>query len=150
VLSGPAFEDPANLGVAPIPAGPAGQGSPVGGHGYTIYAGSPYPLEALEFIRCLNTPERQARLATELNLVPTLLEAYENPELQENEILQGFLAQMQVATNRPVIPAGGQIYTEFVPRYQAVILGDQEPQAAMDAVAEAWQQLLDAQPQTGS
>lgn len=148
ILAGPEFADnPDNLGVAPIPAGPAGQGSPVGGHGYTIYAGSPFPQEALELIRCLNSVEHQARLATDLNLVPTLLEAYENEALQENAILQGFLAQMQVATNRPVIPAGGQIYTEFGPRYDAVILGDQEPQEAMDAVAAAWQVLLDASPQ---
>jgi arabinogalactan oligomer/maltooligosaccharide transport system substrate-binding protein len=148
ILSGPEFVDnPENLGVAPVPAGPEGQGSPVGGHEYTIYAGSPFPAEALELIRCLNSVEHQVRLAAELNLVPTLLEAYEDEGLQENAILQGFLAQMQVATNRPVIPAGGQIYTEFGPRYDAVILGEQEPQEAMDAVAEAWQLLLDASPQ---
>jgi len=148
ILSGEEFaDDPDNLGVAPIPAGPAGQGSPVGGHEYTIYAGSPFPDDALQLIRCLNSPEHQARLATDLNLVPTLLAAYDNEELQNNKILQGFLAQMQVATNRPVIPAGGQIYTEFGPRYDAVILGTQEPQEAMDAVAAAWQQLLDASPQ---
>jgi arabinogalactan oligomer/maltooligosaccharide transport system substrate-binding protein len=148
ILSGPAFADtPENLGVAPVPAGPEGQGSPVGGHEYTIYAGSPFPDDALELIRCLNSVEHQVRLASELNLVPTVLAAYEDEGLQENAILQGFLAQMQVATNRPVIPAGGQIYTEFGPRYDAVILGEQEPQEAMDAVAEAWQQLLDASPQ---
>jgi arabinogalactan oligomer/maltooligosaccharide transport system substrate-binding protein len=148
ILSGPEFVDnPDNLGVAPVPAGPAGQGSPVGGHEYTIYAGSPFPDDALELIRCLNSVEHQVRLASELNLVPTLLEAYEDEGLQENAVLQGFLAQMQVATNRPVIPAGGQIYTELGPRYDAVILGEQEPQEAMDAVAEAWQLLLDASPQ---
>jgi arabinogalactan oligomer/maltooligosaccharide transport system substrate-binding protein len=142
VLSGPAFEDAANLGVAPIPAGPAGQGSPVGGHGYTIYAGSPFPEESLELIRCLNRPENQVTLATELNLVPTVIAAYEDPALQENAILQGFLAQMEVATNRPVIPAGGQIYTDFVPAYQSVILGEADPQEAMDSVAVAWEALL--------
>lgn len=146
VLSGPAFEDPENLGVAPIPAGPAGQGSPVGGHEYTIYAGSPFIAESLDFIRCLNKVENQVRLATELNLVPTLKAAYEDPALAENRILQGFLAQMEVATNRPVIPAGGQIYTEFNPQFQAVILGEKDPQEAMDAVAEAWQALLEQMP----
>jgi len=147
VLSGPAFEDPANLGVAAVPAGPGGQGSPVGGHGYTVYAGSPYPEESLELIRCLNRTENQVRLATELNLVPTLLAAYEDPALAENDILQGFLAQMEVATNRPVIPAGGQIYTEFGPQYAAVILGEKSPEEAMEVVAKAWQALLDASPQ---
>jgi arabinogalactan oligomer/maltooligosaccharide transport system substrate-binding protein len=147
VLSGPAFADPDNLGIAPIPAGPAGQGSPVGGHGYTIYAGSPFVPEALELIRCLNRPENQATLAKELNLIPTVIAAYEDPELAENDILQGFLAQMEVATARPVIPAGGQIYTEFDPQFQAVILGNASPEDAMSKVAAAWKALLEAQPQ---
>lgn len=147
VLSGEAFADPANLGVAPIPAGPEGeQGSPVGGHGYTIYAGSPYPNEALAFVRCLNSVENQVRLAAELNLVPTLRAAYEDATLAENDILQGFLAQMNVATNRPVLVAGGQIYTEFGPQYDAFLLGETEAQVAMDNVAAAWEILLQAEP----
>lgn len=146
ILSGPAFEDPTNLGVAAIPAGPGGQGSPVGGHGYTIYAGTDYPEESLAFVRCLNSVDNQVKLALELNLVPTLLEAYENEELAANELLQGFLAQMQVATNRPVLVAGGSIYTEFGAQYQAVILGQKDAQEAMDAVAAAWELLLESEP----
>jgi len=147
VLTGEAFADPANLGVAPIPAGPDGlQGSPVGGHEYTIYAGSQYPNEALAFVRCLNSVENQVRLASELNLVPTLLAAYEDPTLAENAILQGFLAQMNVATNRPVLVAGGQIYTEFGPQYDAFLLGNLEAQTAMDNVAAAWELLLANEP----
>jgi arabinogalactan oligomer/maltooligosaccharide transport system substrate-binding protein len=148
VLSGPAFEDAANLGVAPIPAGPEGQGSPVGGHGYTIYAGSAFPEESLAVIRCFNKVENQVKLATELNLVPTLLAAYEDPALAENAILQGFLAQMKVATNRPVLVAGGSIYTDFGPNYDAYLLGEADAQAAMDKVAEAWGLLLENEPPT--
>lgn len=147
ILSGEAFADAANLGVAPIPAGPDGaQGSPVGGHEYTIYAGSAYPNEALAFVRCLNSVENQVRLASELNLVPTLRAAYEDPSLAENAILQGFLAQMNVATNRPVLVAGGQIYTEFGPQYDAFLLGSADAQTAMDAVAAAWELLLQTEP----
>jgi arabinogalactan oligomer/maltooligosaccharide transport system substrate-binding protein len=147
LTTGPAFVDtPEALGVAPVPPGPEGQGSPVGGHGYTIYGGTPYPEESLAFVRCLNQPENQLRLATDLNLVPTLLEVYDAPELQENAVLQGFFAQMRVATNRPVIVAGGQIYTEFGPRFDAVTLGNEEPEEAMDTVAEAWSLLLEQEP----
>lgn len=146
ILSGPAFADASNLGVVPIPPGPGGQGSPVGGHGYTIYAGTDYPEESLAFIRCLNKVDNQVKLALELNLVPTLLEAYDNPQLAENDILQGFLAQMQVATNRPVLVAGGSIYTEFGPQYQAFMLGTKSAQEAMDAVAAAWELLLESEP----
>ncbi len=147
ILGGTAFEDPENLGVAPIPAGPEGlQGSPVGGHEYVIYAGSANPEAALELIRCLNSVENQVRLASELNLVPTVRAAYEDPALAENAILQGFLAQMEVARNRPVLVAGGSIYTEFGPQYQAVILGERTPEEAMAAVEAAWQLLLETEP----
>jgi arabinogalactan oligomer/maltooligosaccharide transport system substrate-binding protein len=142
ILSGAAFADPANLGVAPIPAGPAGQGSPVGGHGYTIYAGSPYPEEALNLIRCLNTPENTVRMANELNVIPALRATYDSPDLLPNPILDGFLAQMEVATNRPVIPAGGGIYTDFDPAFAAVMLGEKTPEEAMAEVVTAWEALL--------
>jgi len=147
MLSGIAFTDPANLGVAAFPAGPdGGQGSPVGGHEYTIYAGSEYPNESLAFIRCLNSVENQVRLATELSLVPTVAAAYEDSTLAENAILQGFLAQMNVARNRPVLVAGGQIYTELGPQYSAFILGETPAQEAMDNVAAAWELLLQNEP----
>jgi arabinogalactan oligomer / maltooligosaccharide transport system substrate-binding protein len=147
ILSGEAFADPENLGVAAIPAGPDGaQGSPVGGHEYTIYAGSEYPNEALALVRCLNSVENQVTLATELNLVPTVAAAYEDEALAENDILQGFLAQMNVARNRPVLVAGGQIYTEFGPQYTAYMLGERDAQEAMDNVAEAWEVLLEQEP----
>lgn len=147
ILSGEAFTDPANLGVAPVPAGADGlQGSPVGGHEYAISSGTAYPDEALAVIRCLNSSENQVRLATELNLVPTLRAAYEDPALAENEILQGFLAQMEVARNRPVLVAGGSIYTEFGPQYSAAILGETTPEEAVAAIEAAWQILLDSEP----
>lgn len=151
ILSGEAFADPANLGVAPVPAGPDGlQGSPVGGHEYVIYSGTGYPDEALALVRCLNGVENQVRLATELNLVPTLRAAYEDPALAENEILQGFLAQMEVARNRPVLVAGGSIYTEFGPQYTAAILGDITPEEAVAAIEAAWTLLLESEPASPS
>jgi len=90
--------------------------------------------------------ENQVLLATDLNLVPTLAAAYDDPSLAENAILQGFLAQMNVARNRPVLVAGGQIYTEFAPQYSAFMLGETEAQAAMDNVAAAWELLLQNEP----
>lgn len=148
VLSGPEFvDDPSNLGVTAIPAGPAGQGSPVGGHEYAIYSGSPFIEESLELVRCLNRPENQLVLATDLNLIPTVRATYEFEELAGNEILQGFLAQMEVATNRPVMPAGGGIYSEFDPQHAAIILGARSPQDALNIIANAWSVLLEEQPE---
>jgi arabinogalactan oligomer / maltooligosaccharide transport system substrate-binding protein len=142
LLARPAFKDPANLGVAPIPPGPEGQGSPVGGHNYVISESTENLEAAYEFISWLNSAENQATLAAENNLVPTRNSAYELPEVQDNRIISDFKAQMEVATNRPVIPEGGQIYTDFTPNVQQALTGDASAEEALSAVAEAWKAFL--------
>jgi arabinogalactan oligomer/maltooligosaccharide transport system substrate-binding protein len=143
ILSGAAFADPANFGVAPFPKGPYGdQGSPVGGHNYVIYSGTLYPEAAYTFIEFINQAKYQAWFAVKNNLLPTRQSAYDDPDVKKNDIIQGFLAQMKVATNRPVIPEGGQIYTAFTPAYQAAWQGDKTAKEALDEVAQAWQDLL--------
>jgi len=142
VLKGDQFKDVANLGVAPIPAGPKGQGSPVGGHNYVIYAGTKYPDQAYKFMAALNSTANQGVLASKLNLVPTRKSTYELPEVKSNAILQGFGKQMAVATNRPVIPQGGQIYDAFGPAWDAILAGTKTPEAALKEVADAWAKLL--------
>lgn len=145
VLSGAEFEDPENLGIAVIPAGPDGdKGSPIGGHSYVAYAGMDEAKQdcAVEFMRFLSSAENQARLATELNLLPTRQSAYELPEVQENRLIAEFGTVIENATARPVVPEGGQIYTEFGPNFQAAWTGDKDPQQALDDVAAAWTTLL--------
>jgi arabinogalactan oligomer/maltooligosaccharide transport system substrate-binding protein len=145
VLSGAEFEDPENLGIAVIPAGPDGDlGSPIGGHSYVAYAGMDEAKQdcAVEFMRFLSSPENQARLATELNLLPTRQSTYELPEVQENRLIAEFGTVIENATARPVVPEGGQIYTEFGPNFQAAWTGDKDPQQALDDIAAAWTTLL--------
>lgn len=142
ILSGDAFQDPSNLGVAPIPAGPGGQGSPVGGHNYVISANTEDVEAAYTFISWINSAENQARFAAANNLLPTRRSAYELPEVRNNEIVSAFLAQMQVATNRPVIPEGGQIYTDFTPNVQLALSGELSAEEALRRVAESWKENL--------
>jgi arabinogalactan oligomer/maltooligosaccharide transport system substrate-binding protein len=145
VLSGPEFSDPENLGVAVIPAGPDGdKGSPIGGHSYVLYAGMDEAKQdcAAAFVAYLSNTENQARLATELNLLPTRQSAYDDPSVQESRLIAAFGTVIENATARPVIPEGGQIYTDFGPNFQAAWTGDKDPQQALDDVAAAWETLL--------
>ena len=147
VLSGAEFQDPENLGVAVIPAGPDGsRGSPIGGHNYVAYAGMDEAKQAcaVEFIRYLNEPENQAQLATELNLLPTRASTYELPEVQENRLIAEFQTVIENDTNRPVVPEGGAIYTDFRPNFQTAWTGDKTAQQALDDTAAAWEELLAA------
>lgn len=145
VLSGTEFTDAENLGVAVIPAGPGGdKGSPIGGHSYVAYAGMDEAKQAcaVEFMLYLSSAENQARLATELNLLPTRLSAYELPAVAESRLIADFGTVIENATARPVVPEGGAIYTEFGPNFQAAWTGDKSPQQALDDVAAAWTTLL--------
>lgn len=147
VLSGAEFADPENLGIAVIPAGPDGdRGSPIGGHSYVLYAGMDEAKQqcAAAFVTYLSSAENQGRLASELNLLPTRASAYELDEVAGNPLIADFGTVIENATARPVVPEGGQIYTDFGPNFQAAWTGDKTPQQALDDVAAAWETLLAA------
>ncbi len=74
--------------------------------------------------------------------LPTRKSAYEDPDLKKDAILQGFLEQMKVATNRPVIPEGGQIYDAFDKAWTAVLTGTAKPEDAVKDIEKAWKVLL--------
>jgi arabinogalactan oligomer/maltooligosaccharide transport system substrate-binding protein len=142
VLAGTAFKNKANLGVAPMPRGPAGQGSPVGGHSYVISRKTKNVAAAYKFINFLSKASNQATLAAKNNLLPTRKSAYQLPAVKSNAIISAFLKQMLVARARPVIPEGGAIYTDFTPNVQKVLLGQSTPAQGMQAVAQAWKTKL--------
>ncbi len=144
ILTGDAFKDPANFGVAPIPAGPDGkQGSPVGGHNYVIYAGSPNIDAAYTFISCMDSAKEQIVQAKANGTLPTRVSSYDDPDLQKDAITQGFLEQMKVATNRPVIPQGGQIFDALDKAWTAVLTGTAKPADAVKDIEKAWKTLLE-------
>lgn len=142
VLAGKAFANKANLGVAPMPRGPAGQGSPVGGHSYVVSRKAKNVAAAYKFISFLSKASNQATLATKNNLLPTRKSAYQTAAVKRNAIISAFLKQMLVARARPVLPEGGAIYTDFGPNVQKVLLGQSTPAQGMQAVAQAWKTKL--------
>jgi arabinogalactan oligomer / maltooligosaccharide transport system substrate-binding protein len=142
ILQGRAFKNRANLGIAPVPAGPKGQGSPVGGHSYVISRSSSSKAAAYTFIQWIDQAFNQEKLAIRNNLLPTRKSTYARPAVKRNRILQAFLAQMKVARNRPVTPAGGSIYVDFGPNVQKILTGKATPAQGMLAVARAWKSKL--------
>lgn len=137
------FKDANNLGIATIPAGPEGKfGSPMGGHGFVISANTKNREAAYKLIEFITAKENQAKFASKNNLLPTRKSAYDLDELKNNRIIADFKTVIEKATARPVIPEGGQIYTEFTPNYQAALAGKKTAQQAWDDVAAAWNKLL--------
>jgi arabinogalactan oligomer/maltooligosaccharide transport system substrate-binding protein len=142
ILQGKEFARPSNLGVAPIPKGPGGQGSPVGGHGFVIGRNSDNVDAAYKFAYWLTQPAQEAEFAAKNNLLPSRASAYKQAAVKKNRIIVDFLKQMKVATARPVDPRAGQIYTDFGPNVQKILSGDVTVQAGLDAVAKAWKTKL--------
>ncbi|EID53053.1 extracellular solute-binding protein [Saccharomonospora xinjiangensis] len=142
-LSGEAFDDPANLGVAPVPAGPKGQGGPVGGHNYTVYAGSPDLAASYLFVEFMNRPENQAYVASENNTLPTRTSVYEKPEVSDNEILTAFQQPIELAKPRPAAPGAGTLYDLFSPFYEQILGGQASVE---DGLAQAQRKAKSAVP----
>ena len=76
MLSGPAFKSSTNLGVAVIPPGPGGQGSPIGGGALAISRNSQNVQAAYTFIKWFTIPAQQAVIAAKNNDLPSHISAY--------------------------------------------------------------------------
>jgi len=144
LLAGPEFKNPENLGIARIPQGPGGWGSPVGGHNYVIASNTKKLWASWEVIHYLSRPEIQARFALKNNLLPTRKSTYDLPAVKANRVIQSFKHVLDAANTRPVIPQSGAIFIDLKPAYQAALLEEKEAGAALKEVEEAWKRLLSA------
>jgi len=144
ILTGSAFASaPSNLGIAGIPTGPGGAtGSPTGGQTYVIYAGTAHPAEAYKFISFMSSTASQIAIAKANHTLPTRQSVYQDPSVSSDPVISGYYAVRNVARNRPIIPAGGQLFTDFDPNIQAALAGAKTPTDALNAVAAKWQTLI--------
>jgi arabinogalactan oligomer / maltooligosaccharide transport system substrate-binding protein len=148
ILTGSAFTgNSSNLGIAGIPTGPTGQtGSPVGGQSYVIYAGTAHPAEAYKFISFMSSTASQVAIAKANHTLPTRQSAYQDPGVSGDPVISAFYAIRNTAVARPAIPQGGHLFDMFDPNIQAALDGAKTPVEALNAVADAWKQLLASSP----
>jgi len=143
ILTGSAFINKTNLGIAGIPNGPNGAtGSPVGGQSYVIYAGTQHPNEAYKFISFMSSSANQIAIAKANHTLPTRQSAYQDPAVSSDAVISGYYAIRSTAVNRPIIPQGGQLFNDFDPNIQAALAGAKTPADALNAVAAKWKALL--------
>jgi arabinogalactan oligomer/maltooligosaccharide transport system substrate-binding protein len=129
-----------NLGVAPVPAGSAQAGAPVGGHNYVIYEGmdDAKAEAAIAFVKFMTSAESEAFIASELGLLPTRQSAYDLPEVQDNEKVAAFKAALDTAVARPWIPEGGQFFGPLDEMATKVLIQGADPKKSLDAVAKTY------------
>lgn len=133
----PTFGGIENLGVAPVPAGSAGQGAPVGGHNYVVWSGmeDEKAEAAAAFIAFMSSAESEAFIADELGLLPGNADSY---DMVTNERVALWADAMEVAQPRPWIPEGGQFFAALDTMATEVLIQGKPVQAAMDKVAETY------------
>lgn len=133
-----------NLGVAPVPAGSATQGSPQGGWNYGVYAGLPEDdmAAAQDFVAYMSSPEVQQRVTEELSLLPTRTAVYEVDTVAENELVEFFAPAVEVAHERVWIPEFNSLFDPLEEEVEAMLLGAATPQETAEAVAARYRDLL--------
>jgi len=133
----PKFGGIENLGVAPVPAGSAGQGAPVGGHNYVVWSGMDEEKAeaATAFISFMSSAESEAFIADELGLLPGNADSY---DMVTNERVALWADAMSVAKPRPWIPEGGQFFAALDTMATEVLIQDKPVQSALDDVADTY------------
>jgi arabinogalactan oligomer / maltooligosaccharide transport system substrate-binding protein len=144
ILTGSAFAgNPSNLGIAAIPKGPTEQtGSPVGGQSYVISADTAHPAEAYKFISFMSSTASQVAIAEANHMLPTHQSAYKDPGVSSDPVILEFYTIQYTAIARSAIPQGGYLFDAFDPNIGAALDGAKSPSDALNAVADAWKQLL--------
>ncbi|MBD0711598.1 MULTISPECIES: extracellular solute-binding protein [unclassified Streptomyces] len=140
--TGKEFADKANLGIAPVPAGSAGQGAPQGGHNLAVYAGSKNLPASYAFAEYMTSAETQATVAKELSLLPTRQSVYIKPDVATNELITFFKPVVDKAVQRPWIPEGGSLFEPVKVEYTKVLTGQTTPEAGAKAIGDSYRKLL--------
>ncbi|MCT2590096.1 extracellular solute-binding protein [Streptomyces sp. N2-109] len=141
-LEGKEFKDKSNFGVAPVPAGSAGQAAPQGGWNLSVYAGSKNLDASYEFAKYMSSAEVQKRTTEELSLLPTRTSVYEEPSVKKNEMVQFFKPAVAKAHQRPWIPETNSLFEPVRVQMNAVLFGGTSPEDGANKIGSEFGKLL--------
>ena len=139
-LSGTAFKDNVgNLGMAPLPKGPAGRFSPIGIQNWVISSTCKSRKEALTLIRFLCSSEVEGIISKKNFGLPARLSLFSDPELKKDPFLGPFLRQIQEGSALPDTSAErGELYGVISEFLVKVLNGDLSPEDAMKDLVSSW------------
>ncbi|MGA5419004.1 extracellular solute-binding protein [Streptomyces lavendulocolor] len=140
--AGAEFKDPKNLGIAPVPAGSAGQGAPQGGWNLSVYAGSKNLDASYEFAKYMSSATVQQQTTEKLSLLPTRLSVYTKPSVSGNEMVQFFKPAVDKAVERPWIPQGNALFEPIRLQMANVLTGKTAPEKAAQETGDAYRKML--------
>jgi len=113
---------------APIPAGPDGRATPLGGGYLAIPNSAPHPKLAAEFIQYLLTADTQARLSRELGWYGSVPPA---PNSEDAVLYAGYVAMRPYVRARPTVDCYPDLSEEWRRTIRAVLFDDTAPASAI-------------------
>src|SRR6266481_378653 len=113
---------------APIPAGPIGRATPLGGGYLAIPNSAPHPKLAAEFIEYLLTADTQAKLSRELDWYGSVPPP---PGSEDAELYAGYVAMRPYVRARPTVDCYPDLSEQWRRAIRAVLFDNRPPASAM-------------------
>ncbi len=129
-----------DYGIAPFPKNTATDrhcAPLVGAKGYSIAKDSSHKLEAYQLIQYLTSAEVTKDFALVSDTLPSVLSVYQDQEIMDSYVIQGFLSQAQLGQQAPSIPEMGLVWNPLTDALQLIYSGDKSISKGLaDAQAE--------------
>jgi ABC-type glycerol-3-phosphate transport system substrate-binding protein len=122
---------------APIPSGPDGMATPLGGGYLAISRSAPHRELATAFLKYLLTPEAQTQLSRELGWYGSVAPASGSAEAT---LYAGFTAMRPYVRARPVICDYAKLSNLWQNAVREVLFGNEAPQSELEDVAVRFKQ----------
>lgn len=125
----------------PVPEQGSDSATWAGGWSLVIPEGAENPDGAWELMKWWAGPEGQRQYAQLARQIPTVNELVEDDSLFQGQY-RFFRDLLDVAKNRPPLPVGALYWDELTAAGEAVILGQEEPRAALEQAGDRVQAQL--------
>jgi multiple sugar transport system substrate-binding protein len=123
---------PEPIRAAPLPAGPAGRATVLGGGYFGIPQNAPHPERALALLRFLLSRETQAELGRRLGW----FSARRDVPVSGGALLAGFAAMRDVVRSRPERPDYPSLSRAWQRSFRAVVFSGADPEATLRAAEQ--------------
>lgn len=130
-----------NYAVAPLPEGPAGQGTFSFSVCYAVAANAPNPEASWDLVNYLVSPEAQLEFTEQFPVMPSR-QSNRDPWLEAHPELEPHLASVEFATAPTFVPGFQEVLDVLNDGIQGVASGNREVDEVLQAADEAGQGIL--------
>ncbi|MCX7903318.1 MAG: maltose ABC transporter substrate-binding protein [Caloramator sp.] len=126
-----------NFGVAPLPTMNGKQPISFSGiRGLYLSSFTKYPNAAKLFLDFVTSDEMLLKRFEMTRQIPPVKALMDKPEIKDDPIVAGFMAQAQYSTPMPSIPQMALVWEPMATAYSAIWDGKMEPKAALDKAVQ--------------